>query len=105
LGEPRWLSDRVELDEHARTIRDAPVLDDAAADDAHHIENVDSERATARWMPHVRAVVRARGDVARPDRIPSDTQVFDLELEVGERTPEGRHDGFHAGGTRVVARV
>jgi hypothetical protein len=28
-------------------IRDAPVLDDAAPEDAHHIEHVDSESATA----------------------------------------------------------
>jgi hypothetical protein len=41
-------------------IRDAPVLDDAAPEDAHHIEHVDSESATA-WrmvllpVSHVRA--------------------------------------------------
>src|SRR5262245_5988793 len=91
IREHGWPRDEAELKEHSQTIRDAPVLDDAAPADTQYIENVDAEGATGRCMPHVWAVVRTRCDVARPDRIACDDHVLDLELEVGERAPQRGH--------------
>src|SRR5262249_32635220 len=103
FGVSCWRRDGAELDEHSQTIRDAPVLDDAAAADAKHVENVDSEGPTSRRTTHVRAVVRARRDVAHPDRIPGDDHLLDLALDGGDPAPHGRHDRLAPGGARLVA--
>src|ERR1035437_5715706 len=80
-----------ELDEHAKLIGHAPVLDHLAALEADDIHDVDFERLASGRKAHDRAGVHASGAVERPDGVPLGCDLDDVEFEVREPVAKG-HD-------------
>jgi hypothetical protein len=67
----------------------SPVLRDTITIHSDHVEYINSNRATGRWVAHERSLVCAGRPNTSPHSIPHRVDCFDRKVNVGETSPKG----------------